>query len=80
MLGKRFKSYRGQAQLWFAFAFSGDETEIDLNAHGKPEFDAWKWVPMQTLPTLIVPFKRTVYEDMVTALWPVADRYGRQGD
>ncbi|MBW8282644.1 MAG: RNA pyrophosphohydrolase, partial [Rhizobium sp.] len=29
------------------------------------EFDAWAWKPMAELPDLIVPFKRSVYEQVV---------------
>ncbi len=80
ILGRRFKSYRGQAQLWFAYAFHGDHSEIDLNGDENPEFSAWKWVSMLDLPGMIVPFKRAVYDDMVSALLPIAVRHGRQGD
>jgi putative (di)nucleoside polyphosphate hydrolase len=59
--------YRGQAQLWFAARFEGEESEIDLEP--KPgherEFDAWKWVPIADLPGLVVPFKRPVYEAVI---------------
>lgn len=58
--------YRGQAQLWFAFRLGGEESEIDVLAPGgglhKPEFDAWRWVDLAVTPTLIIPFKRPVYE------------------
>ena len=80
VLGKRFKKYRGQAQIWFAFAFDGDATEIALDSHGKPEFSAWKWVSLAILPELIVPFKRPVYEAMVSTFRPVAVRRGHQGE
>jgi putative (di)nucleoside polyphosphate hydrolase len=59
--------YRGQAQLWFAARFEGEDSEIDLAP--KPgherEFDAWKWVPLDSVPTLVVPFKRPVYEAVI---------------
>jgi putative (di)nucleoside polyphosphate hydrolase len=58
--------YRGQTQKWFAMRFLGDDAEIDLNVH-EPEFDAWRWVPMTELPSLIVPFKRQVYVDVIKA-------------
>ena len=62
--------YRGQTQRWFAFRFEGDESEIAINpppgGHA-PEFDAWEWKPMQSLPELIVPFKRKVYEEVVAS-------------
>jgi len=64
--------YRGQKQKWFALRFTGEESEIDLEPKGhKPEFDAWRWVPMDELPTLIVPFKRKVYDEVVTAFRPL---------
>ncbi len=62
--------YRGQKQKWFALRFEGSDAEIDVLAPGggthKAEFDAWKWVAMADLPELIVPFKRKVYEALVT--------------
>jgi len=56
--------WRGQAQKWFALAFTGTDDDIDIEAHDH-EFDAWKWVPAHELPALIVPFKRAVYEAAV---------------
>ena len=62
--------YRGQKQKWYALRFIGDEREIDI-AHPagghKPEFLAWRWEPMANLPALVIPFKRKVYEQVVTA-------------
>ncbi|QRM53598.1 RNA pyrophosphohydrolase [Sinorhizobium sp. BG8] len=62
--------YRGQTQRWFAFRFEGNESEIAINpppGGHEPEFDAWEWKAMHELPSLIVPFKRKVYEDVVAA-------------
>lgn len=53
--------WRGQAQKWFALAFTGTDADIDIAAH-TPEFDAWRWVPARDLPSLAVPFKRAVYD------------------
>jgi putative (di)nucleoside polyphosphate hydrolase len=55
--------FRGQKQLWFAARFEGEESEIDIGPREghEQEFDAWRWAPMQELPSLIVPFKRKVY-------------------
>jgi putative (di)nucleoside polyphosphate hydrolase len=70
--------YRGQIQKWFAFAFEGDDAEIDIERPGAgafdPEFDAWRWTPIATLPELIVPFKRPVYEAVVAAFKDFAGR------
>ena len=34
---------------------------------GEREFAEWRWEPMARLPELIIPFKRPVYEKVVTA-------------
>ncbi len=63
--------YRGQKQKWFALRFTGSESEIEVLKPGggkfKPEFSDWRWEKLERLPELIVPFKRTVYEDVVAA-------------
>jgi putative (di)nucleoside polyphosphate hydrolase len=56
--------YRGQRQKWFVMRFTGGDTDIDL-ATDHPEFDAWKWIPPEQLPELIVPFKRELYIDIL---------------
>ena len=61
---KSWKGLKGQRQQWFAFRLTGHEDEIDLNAHGEPEFDAWRWGRLEEAPSLIVPFKRPVYEQV----------------
>jgi putative (di)nucleoside polyphosphate hydrolase len=78
VLGKSLKGrYRGQTQRWFALRFTGDESEIDVIAPGggahKPEFIAWRWERLEALPALIVPFKRGVYEQVVTAFSGIPD-------
>ena len=56
--------WRGQAQKWFALAFTGTDADIDIAAHGD-EFDGWKWVSVRELLDLIVPFKREVYQTVL---------------
>jgi putative (di)nucleoside polyphosphate hydrolase len=56
--------WRGQAQKWFALAFTGEDSDIDLAAHDR-EFDTWRWVPAREVPGLIVPFKRAVYDTVL---------------
>ncbi len=67
LIGKSWGGrYRGQKQRWFAFRFLGDDREIDLAPHGhKAEFDRWRWAAMDELETLIVPFKRKVYRQVI---------------
>ena len=64
--------YRGQKQKWFALRFDGTDADIDLGGSGHPEFSAWRWVPIPSLPALAVPFKRAVYEALVARFGPMA--------
>jgi putative (di)nucleoside polyphosphate hydrolase len=66
------KPWDGQKQGWFAFRFSGEEAEIDLNRHAEVEFDAWRWGDLEEVCDLIVPFKRAAYEQVVAAFTPFA--------
>lgn len=71
--------FRGQKQKWFAYRFDGAEDEIAIDpppgGHA-PEFDRWAWKPMERLPDLIVPFKRRVYEEVVSAFRHLAEPQG----
>ena len=68
--------YRGQKQMWFAARFEGKESEIDLGPRDghEQEFDAWRWVRMSDLPTLVVPFKRKVYLSVIEEFGALASR------
>ncbi|MET0239866.1 MAG: RNA pyrophosphohydrolase [Sphingobium sp.] len=52
--------YRGQRQIWFLLRFLGTDTDIDI-ATKHPEFDSWRWASPESLPELIVPFKKKIY-------------------
>ena len=58
--------YRGQRQKWFALRFLGADDDIDLHTH-EPVFAEWKWVDLEALPSLIVPFKRDTYAAVIAA-------------
>ena len=64
--------YRGQEQVWFLARFTGEDSDIDLDAHDPPEFCDWKWVEPEQLPELIVPFKKRVYRAVVEAFAELA--------
>lgn len=69
LLGVALKGrYRGQRQLWFAMRFTGDDSEIKIRpGHGhKAEFDAWRWSRPEELTERIIPFKRKVYESVIS--------------
>lgn len=64
---KQARGFKGQKQAWFAFRFTGDEAEIDLEQHDEIEFEAWRWGDLAEAPDLVVPFKRAVYDQVVAA-------------
>ncbi len=73
-VGKVWKGkYRGQKQKWFALRFTGNDRDIDLNASEHPEFIDWKWVAIDDLIQLIVPFKRAIYKEIVAEFYHLAD-------
>ena len=59
--------FRGQKQKWFVVRFNGEESEINLKTK-HPEFIEWKWIEMDDLPSVIVDFKKDVYEKLLIEL------------
>jgi putative (di)nucleoside polyphosphate hydrolase len=60
--------YRGQQQKWYAFRFTGHDSEIDiLNPAGghRPEFIDWRWERIENVPALVVPFKQQIYRKVI---------------
>jgi len=74
MVGKIWKGkWRGQRQRWFLFRFLGEDSDVNI-ATAEPEFRAWRWSDAADLPELIVPFKRTLYQQVLAAFAkPLAD-------
>ena len=68
LIGKIWKGkYRGQKQKWFVVKFLGPDNEININTKN-PEFIDWQWVDIDSLPDLIVLFKKHVYEQITMEL------------
>ena len=68
LIGKIWEGkYKGQKQKWFIVRFVGAENEININTD-HPEFIEWKWIDMNSLPDLIVNFKKHVYKDVLVEL------------
>jgi len=66
LVGRVWKGkYRGQEQHWFLGRFKGSDADINLNAHQPAEFKSFRWVEVDQLAELIIPFKREVYELIV---------------
>ncbi len=76
--GYKKKDWRGQRQKWAAMLFEGDDGDIDIAADDHQEFDDWRWGELEEAPSLIVPFKRDVYEELVAGFAPLRDFIRRQ--
>lgn len=61
------KPYVGQEQTWIAMRFTGTDANVRLDAHEPVEFGRWQWARLEAVPALIVPFKREVYAQVITA-------------
>ena len=69
LIGKSWGGrYRGQTQRWFAMRFTGADAEINVAAPPghKPEFDAWRWTSLSEVLDVVVPFKRGVYQQVIS--------------
>lgn len=70
---QRNRGFAGQKQVWFALRFEGDDVDFVLDGHAdEVEFDAWRWGRLAEAPDLVVPFKRSAYEQVVRAFAPFA--------
>ncbi|WP_294266236.1 RNA pyrophosphohydrolase [uncultured Sphingomonas sp.] len=66
LIGRIWKGkWRGQRQRWFLFRFNGTDTDVNIET-AEPEFRAWRWVEPEQLPNLIVPFKRDLYQKLLS--------------
>lgn len=72
VLALRKKNWKGQRQRWFAFRFLGTDADFDLTAVPPQEFETFRWERLERVPELIIPWKRTVYEEVVRAFAPFA--------
>ena len=55
--------------------FTGVDADINI-ATETPEFLDWKWDDINRLPELIVPFKRRLYQDVISEFGHLAQAQG----
>ena len=55
--------FKGQKQKWFIMRFTGDKSEINIKTK-HPEFLDWKWIDLENLTEIAVPFKLEVYKKL----------------
>ncbi|MFH4354479.1 MAG: RNA pyrophosphohydrolase [Neisseriaceae bacterium] len=65
------ETYRGQKQIWFLLRFVGRDSDINLRASSKPEFDGWRWSLYWETLSGIIEFKRKVYQQVLLQFAPV---------
>ena len=69
----------GQKQRWFLLRLTAGDEAVRVDAHAKPEFDAWRWVSYWYPVTGVVDFKRDVYRQALSALLPALMPVRRRG-
>ena len=55
--------FKGQKQKWFIMRFTGNKSEINIKTK-HPEFLDWKWIDLENLTEIAVPFKLEVYKKL----------------
>lgn len=61
--------YRGQRQTWFLMRFNGFDEDVNIMTKHQ-EFREWRWVAPDRLESLIVPFKKELYRNVVAEFAP----------
>jgi putative (di)nucleoside polyphosphate hydrolase len=59
------RGWLGQKQIWFAFRFTGEDSEFDLATHDEIEFDRWRWAAMDEALSSVAEFKRETYRHVI---------------
>lgn len=60
----------GQKQIWYLLRLLVDESHVNLQHSGNPEFDHWRWVDFWYPLSGVIAFKRDVYEEALKELAP----------
>lgn len=77
LIGKTWEGrWRGQRQKWYVMRFTGRDADITIDTE-HPEFRAWKWVPAEQLPSVVVSFKRQVYVHLLAEFPELSRGLGR---
>ncbi len=69
------RKFDGVMQKWFLLEFLGDNDDINLNATGHAEFDAWKWGDKQNAIDSVIRFKRGVYVSILDEFSDALERF-----
>lgn len=58
-------NFRGQKQKWFLIRFTGNDEDINIHHNEIPEFSDYRWVHFEKLSSIIIPFKRKLYNAVI---------------
>ncbi len=61
-------NYRGQKQIWYLLRLVGRDSDLNLRADTRPEFDAWRWNDYWVDLDAVIEFKRDVYKRALNEL------------
>lgn len=64
----------GQKQKWYLLKLISDESLINIDNGGSPEFDQWTWANYWYPLSKVVSFKREVYRKALKELLPIYNR------
>jgi putative (di)nucleoside polyphosphate hydrolase len=65
--------YRGQKQIWYLMRLKGGDEQIDLKTDIQ-EFIKWKWIEPESLPDVIVEFKKELYKSLLAYFNPFIEK------
>ena len=65
----------GQKQKWFLLGLEADDSQVELDKFGEPEFDDWRWVSYWYPVNQVIEFKRDVYRRALRELLGPLERY-----
>jgi putative (di)nucleoside polyphosphate hydrolase len=68
---KAARGWQGQKQIWFAFRFTGEDSEFDLAGHEQIEFDRWRWARPEEALDQVAEFKLPTYRQVIEAFAPL---------
>ncbi len=69
-VARKKRTIRGQRQKWFLFLLVADESRINLKTDKIQEFEDYKWYDLDEIMETVIPFKRTVYEQVIKEFRP----------
>lgn len=62
---KAKNQFKGQAQRWFLYRFTGKDHDIDLSKAEHHEFTQWRWVTPEEMLATVALFRKPNYEKVL---------------